>query len=71
MELNKKQEKGIDLVIKSVSKKFPFIKGWTLNEVKEDNYVIIFIDLYVDIEDYLKNFDLYPMSKYKSMNIIT
>lgn len=62
MELNKKQEKGIDLVVKSVSKKFPFIKGWRLNEVKEDGYVIIFIDLYVDIEDYLKNFDLYPSS---------
>ena len=62
MELNKKQEKGIDLVVKSVSKKFPFIKGWTLNEVKEDGYMIIFIDLYVDIEDYLKNFDLYPSS---------
>jgi hypothetical protein len=62
MELNKKQEKGIDLVVKSVSKKFPFIKGWTLNEVKDDGYVIIFIDLYVDIEDYLKNFDLYPSS---------
>jgi hypothetical protein len=60
MELNKKQEKGIDMVIKSVSKKFPFIKGWKLNEVKDDSYVIIFIDLYVDIEDYLKNFDLYP-----------
>lgn len=62
MELSKKQEKGIDLVVKSVSKKFPFIKGWTLNEVKDGNFVIIFIDLYVDIEDYLKNFDLYPSS---------
>lgn len=62
MELNKKQEKGIDLVVKSVSKKFPFIKGWVLNEVKEDGYMIIFIDLYVDLEEYLKNFDLYPSS---------
>ena len=59
MGLNKKQEKGIDLVIKSVSKKFPFIKGWVLNELTDDAS-IIFIDLYIDIEEYLKNFDLYP-----------
>ena len=73
MELSKKQEKGIDLVVKSVSKKFPFIKGWTLNVVKEDGYMIIFIDLYVDIEDYLKNFDLYPsnfIQRYKDKSDI-
>lgn len=62
MELNKKQEKGIDLVVKSVSKKFPFIKGWVLNEVRDNGRVIVFIDLYIDIEEYLKNFDLYPSS---------
>ena len=59
-----KEKKGIDLTVKSLRKQYPFVKGWVLNELKDDgdSYIMIFIDLYIDIEEYLKNFDLYPSS---------
>jgi hypothetical protein len=67
MELSKKEEKGIDLVVRAVSKKYPFIKGWVLNQVvKADNteHTIIFIDILINMGAYLKYFDLYPSKFY-------
>lgn len=47
-ELTKRQEKGIDLVVKSLRKRFPFIKGWELSEDNERFQVTFFIELLID-----------------------
>lgn len=45
---SKKQIKGIDITIKSVSKKYPFVKGWRFDEGFMNYDSIIYIDLFVD-----------------------
>lgn len=46
-----KQIRGIDLTIKALSKKFPFIEGWEFTEdfIKYD--VSLYINLYVDLDE--------------------
>lgn len=48
-DINKKQIKGIDLVVKALSKSYPFIKGW--NFYKETYSSIIFLSLTIDIKE--------------------
>lgn len=48
-DLTKEQIKGIDLSVKSVSKKFSFVKGWEFSE-DYDKYVShLYINILIDI----------------------
>jgi hypothetical protein len=47
-DLTDKQIRGIDLVVKSVSKKYPFILGWEFTETWKKYHYHLYIDLYVD-----------------------
>jgi len=47
--LSPNQIKGIDLVVKGVSKKYPFIIGWEKSEVFEKYQSQMFINLIVDM----------------------
>jgi len=61
-ELNKKQIKGIDIVVKSTSRKFPFIKSWELYDEYQEYNSILYINLIVDlnlVKDYF-NFEWNP-----------
>jgi hypothetical protein len=46
--LTEKQIRGIDLVVKSASKKYPFIFGWEFYPDWEKYHAQLYIDLYVD-----------------------
>jgi len=46
--LTEKQIRGVDLVVKSASKKYPFIFGWELHPDWEKYHSQLYIDLYVD-----------------------
>ena len=46
--------KGIDIVVKSISKKYPFIKGWNLNDEWETWETLIAIDFLVDFNEFRK-----------------
>ena len=48
--LTKYQKKGIDIVIKSVNKKYPFIKGWDFYPKWKNYTANLYIDLYVDFK---------------------
>jgi hypothetical protein len=47
-DLTEKQRRGIDLVVKSASKKYPFILGWELFPDWQKYDAHLYIDLYVD-----------------------
>jgi hypothetical protein len=55
--LTPKQIKGLDLVVKGVSKKFPYIVGWEKSEVFEKYQTQMFIDLIVDMTKLSEYFD--------------
>jgi hypothetical protein len=55
--LNPKQIKGIDLVVKAVSKQFPYIVGWKKSEVFDKYQTQMFIDLIVDMTKLSEYFD--------------
>lgn len=46
--LTEKQIRGIDLVVKSASKKYPFILGWSFFPEWKKYEAHLYIDLYVD-----------------------
>jgi hypothetical protein len=46
--LTEKQRRGIDLVVKSAAKKYPFILGWELFPDWQKYDAHLYIDLYVD-----------------------
>lgn len=46
--LTEKQIRGIDLVVKSASKKYPFILGWRLDSDWDKYDAHLYLDLYVD-----------------------
>ena len=47
-DLTEKQRRGIDLVVKSASKKYPFILGWELFPDWQKYDAHLYLDLYVD-----------------------
>jgi len=47
-DLTEKQRRGIDLVVKSAAKKYPFILGWELFPDWQKYDAHLYIDLYVD-----------------------
>lgn len=62
-DLTEKQIRGIDLVVKSASKKYPFILGWELYPDWKKYDAHLYLDLYVDwnlISKYYKE----PMRPY-------
>lgn len=61
-EFTEKQIRGIDLVIKSVKKKYPFIKGWKFTKDFEKYIAHLYIDIIVDFDDVAKfyNQTLHP-----------
>jgi len=50
-DLTEKQLRGIDLVVKSASKKYPFIKGWIFPSDWEKYQAHLYIDLYVNWDE--------------------
>jgi hypothetical protein len=54
-ELSNKERRGIDISIKALSKKYPFVKGWDLTKDWNRYNTMIGIDVYVnffDLSDY-------------------
>jgi hypothetical protein len=47
-KLTKEQERGVDLVIKAITKSFSFIKGGKVSETYELYDGLLFIDLFID-----------------------
>ena len=47
-KLTKEQERGVDLVIKAITKSFDFIKGGQVSENYEMYDGLLFIDLFID-----------------------
>jgi hypothetical protein len=52
--LTEKQLRGLDLVVKSLSKKYPFVKGWTFPSDWEKYQAHLYIDLYVNWDEVSK-----------------
>lgn len=61
--LNPKQIKGLDLVVKALSKKYPYIVGWEKSEVFDRYETQMFINLIVDMNKLSKHFDR-PIKRY-------
>ena len=61
-KLNKEQERGVDLVIKSIVKQFDFIKGGQVSKDYEKYNGILFIDLFIDFFELskLNNTEIMP-----------
>jgi hypothetical protein len=49
-EFGEKQMKGINLAVKALAKKFPFVTGWELSDNWDIHFNIININLIVDLE---------------------
>lgn len=47
-DLTEKQLRGLDLIVKGTSKKFPFINGWSLADDYRNYRATLYIDLYID-----------------------
>lgn len=64
--MSDKEKKGIDLTVKSLRKKYPFVKGWVMEEGEEYNYVF-HITLFVDPIEAIKFIaDKYDVEIYPS-----
>ena len=50
-KFNDKEIKGITLAVKSISKKYKFIKGWEFHKDYEIYQSVIFINLIIDLND--------------------
>lgn len=59
-EFTDDQKKGLEMIMKSVKKKFPFIKGWKLSDTYENYITTLYIDIY---------FDLFELSEYLNLDI--
>jgi hypothetical protein len=49
-EFGEKQMKGINLAVKALAKKFPFVTGWELSDNWDRHFNLININLIVDLE---------------------
>jgi hypothetical protein len=58
-----KQIRGVDLVVKSMAKKYPYVKGWKFDEDYEKWTTTLYIDLFIDWKKY-GEFYGYKMRKY-------
>lgn len=55
---SEKELKGIDLLLKSIKKKYPFIKGWAFSDDYENYVVSLYLDLYIDTDKLLQFYNL-------------
>lgn len=66
-----KQIRGVDLAVKSLSKIYPFIKGWRFDSQYEKWITSLYIDLFVDWKEYGKfynlEFDEFYLKRYDSI----
>lgn len=73
-EFGEMQMKGINLVVKALSKKFPFVTGWELSQIWDEYYNVIFINLIVDLEKageyYNVEFSDYWIDSWKSDKMV-
>ena len=64
-QLNDKQIRGIDMVIKAIMKKYNFIKGWELYPEHENYESVIFIHVIMDYQEFADTYKYYTEpSKY-------
>ena len=61
--LTPNQVKGIDMVIKGISKKYPYVVGWEKSDVFDKYQTQMFIDLIVDMEKFAKYYNS-PIKSY-------
>ena len=57
--LDDKQIKGVDMVIKAISKKYKFIKGWELYPKHEDYKSALFIHIFMDYQEFANTYNYY------------
>ncbi len=48
---NEKQIKGLDMVIRALTKQYKFVKGWQLDDRYEEYKYTLYIDLFIDINE--------------------
>lgn len=66
--LSKKEIKGVELVIKALKKKYPFITGFNITPDYENKYrFTVFIDLKINFEE-LSKYSGYELSDYYFKN---
>jgi len=72
-EFTDKQKRGIDLVVKSVAKKYPFIKGWEFTKNFKDYTAHLYINLIVDFDEVAKfyNETLHPAYAERKIPLIS
>jgi len=58
MKLSEDEVRGVTLVVKALSNKFKFIDGWQLNEHSDRYDVVLFIDLIVNPQKFIKYYNL-------------
>lgn len=60
---NREQLRGVDLTVKSVAKKYPFIKGWSLAKDSDKYHLHLYINLIVDYNELAKfyNTEIHPL----------
>jgi len=58
MELSENEVRGVTLVVKALSNKFRFIDGWQSNEYSDKYDVVLFIDLIVNPQKFIKYYNL-------------
>jgi|688.fasta_scaffold139959_4 hypothetical protein len=72
-EFTEKQIRGIDLVIKSAKKKYPFIRGWEFHKNFKDYVAHLYINLIVDFDEVAEFYKdtLSPFYKERKMPLIS
>lgn len=55
-DFTEKQIRGIDLVIKSAKKKYPFIKGWEFHKNFKDYVAHLYINVIVDFDEVAESY---------------
>ena len=57
--LNEKQIKGLDMVIRAISKKYKFIKGWELSPEHNNYEAILTIQVIMDYQEFADTYNYY------------
>lgn len=72
-QFSKKQIRGIELVVNSVKKKYPFIRGWEFNKDFEKYIAHLYINLIVDFDDVAKfyNDDIHLLYRDRKVPLIS
>jgi hypothetical protein len=57
-EYTEKQLKGIDLSVRGLMRKFPFITGWNLHERHDEYKTMLKIEVYANLEKLVKSYNV-------------